>query len=110
MGLATAFLLGFHFWGNFVQDTWLVLRPQKYQVFQERLTREYEMVEFLQTNGYDRIYTEESIGKKAMLLGGKPLVCSDPYQEVYLKYAELVDAGKKSVFFSTGKTLFLKTP
>lgn len=103
LGLATAFLLGFHFWGNFVQDTWLVLRPQKYQLFQERRTREYEMVAFLRTNGYDRIYTEESLGKKAMLLGGKPLVCSDPYQEVYPKYAELVDAGKKTGFLFYGE-------
>ncbi len=103
LGLATVFLLGFHFWGNFVQDTWLVLRPQKYQLFQERLTREYEMVAFLQSNGYDRIYTEESIGKKAMLLGGKTLVCSDPYQEVYLKNAELVDAGKKTGFLFYGE-------
>jgi 4-amino-4-deoxy-L-arabinose transferase-like glycosyltransferase len=101
--LATAFLMVFHFWGNFVQDTWLVLRPQKYQVFRERLTREYEMAEFLQNNGYDRIYAEESIGKKAMLLGGKPLVFSDPYQEVYLKFAELADAGQKTGFLFYGE-------
>jgi hypothetical protein len=101
--LATAFLLGFHFWGNFVQDTWLLLRPQKYQMFQERLTREYEMVEFLQTNGYDRIYADDGIGKKALLLSRKPLYCADPYQEVYLKYAELVDAGKKPGFLFYGE-------
>ena len=106
----TAFLLGFQFWGNFVQDTWLILRPQKFQDFRERLAREYDLVGFLKRNGYDRIYAQEGIGRKAILMGGESLVCSDPYQEVYLKYADLVDSATKVGFLFSGENpLFERT-
>jgi hypothetical protein len=108
--MVTAFLLGFQFWGNFVQDTWLIVRPQKFEIFRQRLAREYELLSFLKQNGYDRIYTQEGIGRKAMLLEGKPLVCSDPYQEVYPKYADLVDSAQKVGFlFSKENPLFENT-
>jgi hypothetical protein len=107
---ATIVLMGFHLQGNLAQHTWLIVKPESYRKFQELLSRERELIRWLRMNGYNHIYTDDTIGRKLTLLDGRGLVYSDPYQEVYPQAFDQVAASPKVGFLFHGEnSLFENT-
>ncbi|MBA4393953.1 MAG: hypothetical protein C0407_10410, partial [Desulfobacca sp.] len=83
-------------------DGWTILNPEKYQRYLKNEATESRLIDFLIKKGYDRLYYGAP-GRTVTFKSQGALICSDPYQENYLKYADMVDSSRKLAFLSHGE-------
>lgn len=83
-------------------DGWTIFNSKKFQIYQKNEAAENRLIDFLVNNGYDRFYCDDQ-GKILIFKSKETLISSHPYQESYLKYADLVDASRKPAYIFKGE-------
>jgi len=121
--LLTLIVLLFNLWGNLIHpdhffrwkddqpiyNGWKIFNPAALKRYRENQQKENRLMDFLKSKGYKTIYGEECFRKKLTFQSNETLIFSDPYQEIYLKYVDMVDGGDKTAYlFKRENTIFEK--
>ena len=78
-------------WGSYHQGGWPLFNPIERERIGEQTWAETRLIRELSTGGFNRAYTNEALGFKLTYLSGERIIATDPYQGIYLKYADRVD-------------------
>jgi hypothetical protein len=88
--------------GNLRHDGWTIFNLKKYQDFQKNEEIEGRLINFLTQKGYNHFYSGP-MGKVLTFKSQERLICADRYQEVLLKYADLVDSSNNPAYLCRGE-------
>ncbi len=106
-------LLFFNIFGNLkhtvylYSNGWIFSNPAAYQGYKQNELREAQLIDSLKRLGLQRLYADDSLGKLLMIKSGEALIFSQPFQEDFLKYAQMVDGSSQAAYLVAGNnTLF----
>lgn len=90
-----------------IYNGWIIFDSVALGKYRDNEKKEAGLIHFLKTNGYSYIYAGEELRKKLTFKSRESIIFSDPYQEIYLKYADLVDGALNPAYlFEKEKPLF----
>ncbi|MFH0787265.1 MAG: discoidin domain-containing protein [Pseudomonadota bacterium] len=99
-------VLSFNVYQNIRHNRWIFFNSANYISYQENKKEEGRLLAFLTKNGFNRIFLNhelDHLGKKLILFSQEALLCSNPYEEGYLRYANLVDGANKVSYLFQGE-------
>ena len=97
-GLLLGLLVFLQAWGSFRQEGWALFLPAERQRISRQARAEARLMAELSAEGFNRLYADEALGLKLTFLSGERIIGTDPYQSVYLKYADQVDGAARPAY------------
>lgn len=95
-------ILFFNLTGIVRHDGWTILNSAKFQSYQKNQKVEARLAEYLIKKGYNRLYFGDP-GKILTFKSREALIVAHPYQEIYPRYVDQVDAAPNPAYLSQGQ-------
>lgn len=83
-------------------DGWTILNRVTFQAYKKTEKIEARLTDYLIHNGYNRLYSGDP-EKILAFKSREALIVAQPYQEVYLRYADQVDAARNPAYLFLGQ-------
>jgi hypothetical protein len=110
-------LFFFNLWGNATHSShffrskdpdpiyngWKIFDAPALERYRQKEQKEADLMHFLMTKGYNYVYAGEGLRKKLTFQSKESLIFSDPYQEIYPKYADQVDGADNPAYLFEGE-------
>lgn len=107
-------LLFFNILGNLnhtvylYSNGWIFLNRTAYQSYRQNELREAQLIDSLKRMGLQRLYADDVLGKVLMIKSREALIFSNPFQEDFLKYAQMVDGSSRAAYLVGGDNTFFE--
>ncbi len=90
-------LLGVNCWGSLIKPSWPFLVPEQRQAVAQRKNADSALIRAITEKGIQRIYSPY-YPNRLTFLSGEKMIAVDPYQAVYLRYAQWVDSTDRPAY------------